>query len=121
MSDSKVDINALALRSMLDLRRGGNRFVSVEMLRKRLKEQRLTPEDIGSNELEIQRFSKEDCKWEVENDLENWRITRAAHPPGERCFAAGVCENLHKGGYQPEDFGITPEEMKEIRLAAFKI
>jgi hypothetical protein len=105
------------LTSFFGLKRKGNPFVKTEDLRKNMVEYGFSPEDVGTTEEELKTFFVQDCRWQIESDLENWRLTNSIGYP-ERCFAEGVIEALEKGELRPEDFGIAPEELQDIRKTA---
>lgn len=105
------------LTSFIGLKRKGNPFVKTESLRRNMVEYGFSPEDVGTTEEELQTFFVQDCRWQVESDLENWRLTNSIGHP-EHCFAAGVIEALRDGKLSPEEFGITEQELQDIRKTA---
>lgn len=105
------------LTSFIGLKRKGNPFLKTESLRRNMVEYGLSPEDVGTTEQELKAFHVQDCRWQIASDLENWRLTNSIGWP-EKCFADGVLEALREGELQPEEFGITAEELQDIRKTA---
>lgn len=105
------------LTSFFNLKRKGNPYVKTEDLRRNMAEEGFSPEDVGTTEQELKTFFVQDCRWQIESDLENWRLTNSIGWP-EKCFAEGVIEALEKGELFPEEFGITLQELIDIRKTA---
>lgn len=114
---SDKDNDRVVVIRMLALKRKGNVFVRVASLRKIMEKHGYAPEDVGTTEEELQKLFKDDCRWQVEGDLLNWRLTNSIGCP-EKCFAEGVIEGLEKGELNSEEFGITEQELEDIRKTA---
>ncbi len=105
------------LTRFIGFKREGNPYVSTKSLRRSMVEYGFSPEDLGTTEQELKTFHVQDCRWQIEQHLYNWRITNSIDWP-EKCFAEAVLEAMREGELQPEEFGITPGELKDIRKTA---
>lgn len=105
------------LQRMLELKREGNPFLKIESWRLWVRELGLSLEQLGTTEEEVQELARQDWRWQIENDLENWRMTASIGHP-ESVFAQGVVDALEKGGWKPQEFGIDDKEMEEIKRSA---
>ena len=115
--DAKTNDARQEAAAILEFKRKGNPYVKTEFLRRRMKEIGIRPEELGTTEEELRAFEVQDCRWQLESDLINWRLTNGIGDP-ESCFAKGIVEALRQGGLSHEEFGITDIELGQIKRCA---
>jgi len=116
MSETEPSIDDVrrSLTYFVGLKRKQNPFVKTAYIREAMAERGFSPEDLGTTDGELKTFHVEDCRYQVECDLANWRLTASIGHP-EACFAEGILENLKGGGFEPAAFGIDDLEFRRIR------